>query len=210
MIKLYSYFRSSASFRVRIALELKGLPYEIVPVNLRLQNQQDPSFRHVNPQGFVPVLMDGTVALHQSMAILEYVDEVYPHPPLLPRTPQARGRVRAIAQMIMCDIHPLNNLRVLNYCATVLKTTEETKMQWYHHWIHEGFQAIESLVDGSPFCCGHDVTIADLTLIPQVYNAQRFQVDLSLYPKIQGIYQHCMSLKPFQIAAPESQVDFLN
>ena len=210
---LYSYWRSSAAYRVRIGLNLKGLPYDIMPVHL-LRNggeQRTPEFREANPQGLVPVLQHGQRTLRQSMAILEYLDEMWPERPLLPATARARQRVRALAQVIACDIHPLNNLRVLQYLEHEWGVPQAERETWAKHWMAEGFAAFEALLHDHPstgaFCDGEVPTLADCCLVPQVYNARRFGVDLSPYPTITRIEQACLALPAFDAARPENQPD---
>ncbi|MNS85509.1 Maleylpyruvate isomerase [compost metagenome] len=213
MLKLYSYFRSSASFRVRIALELKGLPYEYVPVHLLKEGGQQlkPEFRAVNPDGLVPALADDGNVLQQSLAIVEYLDEVHPEPKLLPGTALDRAYVRGLAQEIACEIHPLNNLRVLKYLKHQVGVTDEVKDAWYRHWIELGFESLQAnLARGGKagrFCLGDTPTLADICLVPQVFNAQRFNVDVSRYPTIAKIYEACMEMEAFQEAEPKSQPD---
>ena len=212
-MKLYSFFRSSAAYSVRIALNLKGLPYEYSPVHLSRGGgeQLRPEFRSVNPQALVPVLQDGDRLLSQSLAIIEYLDEVHPDPPLLPTTPADRARVRALAQTIACEIHPLNNTRVLNYLTGVAGVGDDAKNSWYRHWVAEGFKALEARLAGSPatgkFCHGDTPGIADCCLVPQVFNARRFKCDLSPYPTLVAIDGQCRALAAFQRAAPERQPD---
>ena len=211
-MKLYSYYRSSAAYRVRIALNLKQLPYETVGVHL-LKNggeQKQPAYSAKNPQKLVPALEDNGQVFTQSLAIIEYLDEAYPAQPLLPAAATERARVRAMAQLIACDIHPLNNLRVLGYLKNQLGADETAKNEWYRHWINEGFTALEILLQSEQtgrFCHGDTPTLADCCLIPQVYNARRFQMDLSLYPTIVRIVAECEALPAFQAAAPENQPD---
>ena len=212
-MKLYTYFRSSASYRVRIALNLKGLTYEAVPVHLvRDGGQQHAAeFATLNPSALVPVLMDGDATLSQSLAIIEYLDETYPEPALLPADPTGRARVRALAQTIACDIHPLNNLRVLRYLELQLGVDAESRKSWYDHWVKLGFAAIERMLIEGPetghFCHGDRPTLADCCLVPQLYNAERFGVSLAPYPTIQRIGQACLSLEAFHRAAPQAQPD---
>ena len=206
-MRLYEYFRSSASYRVRIALNLKGVAHEIIQVHL-LQDggaQFRPEYTALNPQARVPslVLDDGTVIL-QSPAILEYLEEVFPAPALLPEGPVARARVRAIAALIGCDIHPLNNLAVLGYLRQHFAADKNAVEAWYAHWISLGFAALEQMV-GAPFCMGDDVTLADVMLVPQVANARRSDVDLSPFPRIVAIEQACLALPAFAAARPEAQ-----
>ena len=211
-MKLYSYYRSSAAYRVRIALNLKQLPYETVGVHL-LKNggeQKQSAYRAKNPQKLVPALEDNEQVFTQSLAIIEYLDEAYRTQPLLPAAATERARVRAMAQLIACDIHPLNNLRVLGYLQNQLGADETAKTEWYRHWIQEGFAALETLLQSEQtgrFCHGDTPTLADCCLVPQVYNARRFQVDLSPYPTIVRIVAECGALPAFQTAAPENQPD---
>lgn len=210
-MKLYSYFRSSAAYRVRIALNLKGLPAEIVPVHLVKNGgeQHSAEYRQLNASELVPTLIDDTFALSQSLSILEYLDEKYPEPALLPKQIQQRALIRAFSQNIACDIHPLNNLRVLQYLQNVFALSEGEKSTWYKHWIELGMRSLEAQLTESngQFCFGEQATFADCCLIPQVYNAKRFNIDVSAFPKIESIYQHCMTLHAFQQAAPEAQID---
>lgn len=209
MMRFHEYFRSSAAYRVRIALELKGVAHESVPVDLRSGEQHAETYAAINPQRLVPALEDGNVSLRQSLAICEYLDETVPVPPLLPSEPAARARVRAIAQAVACDIHPLNNLRVLGYLGDTLGADEEARLAWYHHWIRQGFEAIESELAASSAtgdCChGDAVSLADICLVPQVYNARRFELDLAPYPTIRRIEGHCLGLDAFDRARPENQ-----
>jgi len=209
MMKLYDYFRSTAAYRVRITLNLKGLEYQQIPVNLLTGEDRGADYRAVNPQGLVPALaVDGTI-LAQSLAICEYLDEISPEPPLLPGDANQRARIRALAQMVACDIHPVNNLRILKYLTGELGVSEEQKQTWYHHWIHEGFRPIEQLLaeqaSRGKFCFGDPVTLADVCLVPQVYNARRFELDLTPYPRIVQIEQACLELDAFNRARPENQ-----
>jgi maleylpyruvate isomerase len=212
-MKLYSYFRSSASYRVRIALNLKGLGYEYQSVHLARDGGQHlaPAFRALNPQALVPVLTDGSETLTQSLAILEYLEETHPQPPLLPQAPAERARVRALALNIACDVHPLNNLRVLNYLTSKLGVNESAKSEWYRHWVEQGLGAFEAGVANSPltgrFCHGDTPGFADCCLIPQLFNARRFGCDLSGYPTLLAIEQRCRDLVAFRDAAPEHQPD---
>ncbi|WP_136066362.1 maleylacetoacetate isomerase [Modicisalibacter radicis] len=211
-MKLYGYFRSSAAYRVRIALNLKGLDYALVAVNLVDGEQHGGDNLARNPQGLVPTLeTDNGTLLAQSLAICEYLDEHHPEPPLLPADTEARARVRALAQAIACEIHPLNNLRVLEYLTGELGLDETAKHGWYRHWISEGFEALEALLADSPatgaFCHGDTPTLADACLVPQVFNARRFECDLSAYPTLRRIAAHCDTLDAFQRAAPAAQPD---
>lgn len=212
-MKLYSYFRSSAAYRVRIALGLKQLPYELVPIHLVKNGGEHrrPEYMALNPQKMVPLLQDQEATIPQSLAILEYLEETYPEVPLMPKEAAARARVRAIALLIAADTHPLNNMRVLNYLTKTLGLSEEQKMQWYKHWIHENFQALEQVLQSDQtgkFCHADTPTIADCCLVPQVYNARRFDCDLSAFPTIVRIVDNCNQLEAFQQAAPEQQIDF--
>lgn len=209
-MKLYSYFRSSAAYRVRIALNLKEITYETQPVHLVKNEQQQEQYVALNPSQLVPTLIDQDQALSQSLSILEYLEEQYPVSPLLPKDSIERAKVRAFAQVIACDIHPLDNLRVLKYLKNDLAVSDEQKNQWYQHWIIEGFKSLEKQLQHSNghFCFGTQATIADCCLIPQVYNAKRFKIDLSAFPKIESIYQHCLTLPAFLHAAPEQQPDW--
>ncbi len=209
-MKLYSYFRSSAAYRVRIALNLKGLPYEMVPIHLTKDggHQRKAEFVAVNPQMRVPALaLDNGDILTQSLAIIEYLDETHPKPPLLPADALARAKVRAVAQMIACDIHPLNNLIVLQYLKRGMKHEPPEIDAWYHHWVIEGFKAIEAMVSPAPYLCGKDVTLADLCLVPQVFNARRLKVPLDAFPKIVAADAACLKLAAFDKARPENQPD---
>ena len=212
-LRLHSYWRSSAAYRVRIALELKGQPYEIAPVHLLRGGgeQHSPQFQELNPQEFVPVLMHGGRTLRQSMAIIEYLDETHREPPLLPADPLGRARVRALAQTIACEIHPLNNLRVQRYLEEHLEADEADRERWTRHWITEGLDAVEKVLADNPstgeFCEGDVPTIADCCLVPQVYNAQRFGVSLDPWPNIRRINDACLATEEFNKARPENQPD---
>ena len=210
-MKLYNYFITSASYRVRIALALKGIDYEYCSVNIRKGEQHGPAYRDINPQGLVPVLEDGGRRLHQSLAIIEYLDEVYPEPPLLPHDPVERNRVRSLAMIVAAEIHPLNNVRVLKYLTEVLQVTEAQKLAWYAHWVSTGFAALERRLSEEPgtgrFCHGDRPTLADIALVPQVSNARRFAVDLTPYPTIVRIDATCRELPAFQRAEPALQPD---
>lgn len=209
-MKLYSYWRSSAAYRVRIALNLKGLNAEIIPINLVKSEQKAPAYRAFNPQGLVPLLEDGSHAIAQSMAILEYLEETHPTPALLPTTPIERAKARALAQMVICDIHPLNNLRVLQYLQKNLGVGEADKSAWIQHWITAGFEAMETQVNkggvGS-FCVGASPSFADIALVPQLYNARRFGCDLTPFPTLTDIAARCEALPAFAAAHPDMQVD---
>ncbi|HZV65828.1 MAG TPA: maleylacetoacetate isomerase [Telluria sp.] len=212
-MKLYTYFRSSAAYRVRIALNLKGLPYEAVPVHLLKdggQQLQD-AYRDLNPSALLPALVDEGATITQSLAIIEYLDEVHPLAPLLPRDALGRARVRALAQMVACDTHPINNLRVLKYLKHTLHVEEQAKNEWYRHWVRVGLAALEAHLardaDTGRFCHGDTPSIADCCLVPQVFNAQRFEVDLAPYPSIARIDAACSELPAFAAAHPERQAD---
>ena len=206
-VKLYGYFRSSASYRVRIALNLKGLDYEVVPVHLRRGEQHAPEYRRLNPQARVPVLAEGTYALAQSLAIIEYLDETRAEPPLLPPDPAGR----ALAQIVGCDIQPLQNLMVLNYLTDEFALGKDEARRWCRHWIERGLGDFEAAIaDHSmtgAYCHGEAPGLADLALVPQVYNARRFDCDLSACPSVVRIDAACNELPAFQAAAPENQSD---
>lgn len=213
-MKLYSYYRSSSSYRARIALAFKGLPYEYNAVHL-LKNggeQHSPEYRALNPQELVPTLIDGDFVLTQSMAIMEYLEEKYPEPSYMPKDTEQRAYVRQVSLIPVADIHPINNLKILNHLTSELGVTQTQKTEWYHKWIHQGFSALEKLLQNSPFytgsfVCGDSVTMADMCLIPQVYNARRYEMVLDAYPTITAIEQKCLTLECFQKAAPENQPD---
>ena len=211
MIQLYSYFRSSAAYRVRIALNLKSLPYEYVPVHLVKGEQGEERYRALNPQALVPMLIDDGRKMTQSMAIIEYLDEKVPDPPLLPATPEARARVRAIAQAIACDIHPLNNLRVLKYLTATLGASEEARNAWYRHWVERGLAALETELAADSrtgaFCHGETPTLADICLVPQLANARRYAFSIETCPTLGRIESHCLALQAFAGAAPDRQPD---
>jgi maleylpyruvate isomerase len=209
-VKLYSFFRSSAAYRVRIALNLKGLPYEMVPIHLTKDGgqQRKPEFAAINPQMRVPTLaLSSGEVLTQSLAIVEYLDDINPEPPLLPADALDRAKVRAIAQMIACDIHPLNNSGTLQYLKRALKHEQSEIDAWYHHWVTEGFTAIEAMIAPGPYACGTHVTLADICLVPQVYNARRLKVPLDKFPKIIAVDAACQKLPAFDKARPEMQPD---
>jgi maleylacetoacetate isomerase len=209
-LKLYTYYRSSAAYRVRIALNLKGLPYEMVPVHLTKNGgyQRKPEFVALNPQMRVPALaLSSGDVLTQSLAIIEYLDDIQSEPPLLPPDALARAHVRAIAQAVACDIHPLNNLVVLQYLKRALKHDQAEIDAWYHHWVIEGFKAIEAMIAPSPYACGSHVSLADVCLVPQVFNARRLKVPLDPFPKIVAAETACLKLPAFDHARPENQPD---
>ena len=213
MLRLYGYWRSSAAYRVRIALGLKGLAYEHVTVHLVRDGgeQRTAEYRRINPQGRVPSLEHDGRVLTQSLAIIEYLEEIWPEPALLPAGAAARARVRALAQLIACDIHPLNNLRVLQYLSRTLGQNEASPDDWYRHWISDGFAALETLLAQSTetgrYCHGDVPGLADACLVPQVYNARRYQCDLAAFPTILRIDQACNALPAFDLARPERQPD---
>jgi len=212
-MQLYSFFRSSAAYRVRIALNLKGLPYQTVPLHLRREGGEHrrPAYTRLNPEGLVPALQTEGRLLTQSLAIIDYLEEIHPSPALLPRSAPDRAWVRALAQHVACEIHPINNLRVLQHLEGTLHLSEAGKRAWIGHWIRDGFDAIEERLqrDGvSGLCCyGDTPTMADCALVPQVANAVRFDVDIVRYPRISALWNHLRSLESFRRAAPESQPD---
>ncbi len=210
-MKLYSYFRSSAAYRVRIALALKGLDYEYLSVQIAKGKQFEPAFAALNAQNLVPVLEDESKLLYQSLAIIQYLDETYPEPRILPTDRFERNRVRSLALIIACEIHPLNNLRVLKYLTDVLKVTDEQKTAWYHHWVTTGLTALEHRLATEPqtgrFCHGDKPGFADISLVPQVANARRFKVDLTPFPTVVRIDAACNEIEAFRKAAPVVQPD---
>ena len=212
-MKLYTYFRSSAAYRVRIALNLKGLAYDAVPVHLVKNGgeQRQQAYRDVNPNALVPSLQDGDLTITQSLAIIEYLDETHPDVPLMPADSAGRARVRAISQMIACDIHPIDNLRVLRYLVQQLGVSEDGKSEWYRHWVREGFAGLEAHLARDKgtgrYCHGESPTMADCVLVPQVFNARRLDVDMAPYPTIARIHGACMELNAFQDAHPSKQPD---
>ncbi len=212
MFRLHNAARSSASFRVRIALNYKGLPYEYVAVNLLKGDQFDERFRQMNPQQLVPLLEDGELRLTQSLAIVEYLEEKYPQPPLLPHAPLDRAYVRAAALAIACEIHPLNNLRVLRYLVHDLGVPEEAKNGWYRHWVEQGLAQLEALLvahgRSGRYTLGDQVTLADVCLVPQIFNARRYDCRLDHVPTVMRIFDACMQLPAFENARPERQPDF--
>ena len=206
-MKFYEAVLSSAAFRVRIALNLKSLAYESVVFDLRANQHLTEEYRRVNPMRSVPALelLPGQF-LFQSMAIVEYLEETHPEPPLFPKDPMGRARVRALAQIVACDIHPLNNLRVLRYLARELKADDGARDRWYAHWVQEGFRALEvALPEGGSYCYGDAPTVADVFLVPQVTNAIRYKVDISAYPRARRIYDACMKLDAFAKAHPDNR-----
>ncbi len=210
-MRLYGYFRSSAAYRVRIALALKGLGVETTFVHLMKGEQHSAEYSRINPQNLVPVLEDEGTLLHQSLAIIEYLEERHPQPALLPADPPGRARVRSLGLLVACEIHPLNNPRVLNYLTGKFGVSEDQKLEWYHHWVITGFTALEKRLSTEAgtgrFCHGDAPGLADCCLVPQVANARRFKVDLAPFPTITRIDATCRELEPFQKAAPENQPD---
>ena len=210
-MQLYNYFRSSASFRVRIALALKGLSYDYVPVHLVRGEQLKPPFSDMAPTALVPLLVDGERRLTQSMAIIEYLDETHPAPPLLPGDALARARIRALAQDIACEIHPLDNLRVLRYLVKEMKVSEDDKNRWYRHWVETGLDVVERQLAASPltgrFCVGDTPTLADCVLVPQIFNAQRMDCRLDHVPTVMRVFADCMKLDAFVSAQPSACPD---
>jgi len=213
MLKLYTYARSSASFRVRIALNLKGLPFEAVPIHLLRAGgeQHSESYAARNPAHMVPSLQDDSLTLGQSLAIIEYLEETHPSPALFPQEPAMRAKVREMALNIACDIHPLNNLRVLRYLHKPLGIDEQRRNEWARHWIGVGFRAIERMLvesaHASPYCFGDLPTLADCCLIPQVFNAKRVELPFEEFPTVLRIHDHCMQQRAFMSAAPGAQPD---
>lgn len=209
-MKLYSYFRSSAAYRVRIALNLKGLSFETISIHLTKDGGRNrtPEFRAINPLMRVPALeLSGGEVLTQSLAIIEYLDDIHPEPPLLPAEALARAKVRAVALTIACDIHPLNNTSPLRYLKRELKHEQAEIDAWYHHWVIEGFTALEAMIAPAPYACGAHVTLADICLVPQVANARRLKVPLDRFPRIVGVETACLKLPAFDKARPENQPD---
>jgi len=209
-VNLYTYFRSSAAYRVRIALNLKGLQYDMVPIHLTKDGgqQRKPEFQKVNPQMRVPALeLSSGSVLTQSLAIIEYLDDIEPEPPFLPADALERANVRALAQVVACDIHPLNNLITLQYLKRGLKQEQTEIDVWYHHWVTEGFKALEQMLKPGPFAYGAHVTLADICLVPQVFNARRLKVPLDAFPKIVAVEQACLKQPAFDKARPENQPD---
>ena len=209
-MKLYNYFRSSSSFRVRIALHLKGLSYEYVPVHIAKGEQHQAAYAEVSADGLVPTLEIQGRRLSQSLAIIEYLDALHPTPPLLPEDPFERAQVRALSQSIACEIHPINNLRVLKYLTQELRVTDEAKNTWYRHWVRSGLEAFERQLAGLPestYCFGDTPTLADCCLVPQIFNGQRFKVNLDGLPRTMAAFDACMQLPAFQKAQPSACPD---
>jgi maleylacetoacetate isomerase len=210
-MKLYNYFRSSASYRVRIALALKGLDYDYVPVHLLRNEQLAESYAQISPARLVPLLDDGGLLVTQSLAIIEYLDETHPQPPLLPGDPAARARMRSLALDIACEIHPLNNLRVLRYLVRDLKVAEDDKNRWYKHWVESGLEVVERQLAAHPatgtYCHGETPTLADVVLVPQIHNAQRMDCRLDHVPTVMRIFGACMQLDAFAKTQPSACPD---
>ena len=206
-MKLYSYFRSSAAYRVRIALNLKKIDHELAIVNLLKSEQLEEGYLTLNPQGLLPALETDEGVLGQSLAILEWLDETYPQSPLISGSAWQKAQIRNLSFAIACDIHPVNNLRVLKYLSNELKVDDDAKNTWYKHWVEVGFDKIEILLGDDDYCVGNKPSLADVCLVPQVFNAIRFNVDMSRYPKIVAIYERCNKLAAFNDAAPQNQPD---
>ena len=208
-MKLYTYFRSSAAYRVRIALNLKEIIHTLVPVNLLKGEHTKAPYTSKQAQGLVPCLetSDGRL-LSQSGAILQYLDALYPQQPLMPTDSFESAQVRSMVDLIACDIHPINNLRVLKYLAQNLDVNDTGKTAWYQHWVAKGFQALEGQLKAAPYSVGVNISLVDLYLVPQVYNALRFKVDMQPYPNIEKVYKSCNQLSAFDAAKPENQIDF--
>ena len=206
-MKLYSYFRSTAAYRVRIAMNLKAVEYEQIPVNLLTGEQQSEDYKAINPEGLVPCLETEQGRLTQSLAMLEWLEEMYPEPSIIPGDAWQKAQARSLAYAVSCDIHPVNNLRILKFLQKEWQQSDENKINWYKHWIDIGFTAIESRLNNKKFCCSHQPSIADICLIPQVFNALRFKMDMTEYPNIESIYQNCNTLPAFIKATPENQED---
>ncbi|WP_088279214.1 maleylacetoacetate isomerase [Ideonella sp. A 288] len=208
-MKLYNYFRSSASYRVRIALALKGLAYDYMPVHLQKNEQLGEGYGAVSPSRLVPLLQDGDAVVTQSLAIIEYLDETHPEPPLLPKDPLGRARVRALALDIACEIHPLNNLRVLRYLVGPLEVADADKDRWYRHWVETGLEVVERQLAASParYCHGDTPTLADCTLVPQIFNAKRFDCRLDHVPQVMRVFDACMALEAFDKTQPSACPD---
>jgi maleylacetoacetate isomerase/maleylpyruvate isomerase len=203
-MELFNYFRSSASYRVRIALALKGLDYTYRPVHLPRNEQMAESFAAVSASRLVPLLRDGDAALTQSLAIIEYLDETHPEPPLLPADPAGRARVRALALDIACEIHPLNNLRVLRYLVREMKLDDEAKNRWYRHWVETGLEVVERQLAAQParYCHGPQPSLADCVLVPQIFNARRMDCRLDHVPQVMRVFDACMALPAFEATQP--------
>lgn len=211
-MQLHSFFNSSTSYRVRIALALKGVAFEVLPINLRKQEQRAADYVAINPSAGVPLLTDGDFSLSQSLAIIDYLDATHAEPRLIPQDARERARVLELSDAIACDIHPVNNMRILRYLQETLGATEAQKTAWYHHWIREGLTAVEALLarhGHGAYCFGDAPTLADCCVVPQVANAQRMGCDLSAYPRLLQVYTHCIAQPAFQQAAPANQPDYV-
>jgi maleylpyruvate isomerase len=211
MRQLYNFSRSSASFRVRIALALKGLPYDYLSVKLQQNEHQQGSYKAISPGRLVPTLVDNGQALTQSMAIIEYLDETYPEPALLPKDTLGRHRVRSLSQDIACEIHPLNNLKILRYLVNDLKLSEDDKNRWYRHWVETGLETLERQFIAAPsaYCHGDTPTMADCLLVPQIFNARRFDCRLDHVPQVMRVFDHCMLHPAFEASRPERCPDMV-
>ena len=209
-MELYNYFRSSASYRVRIALALKGLDYDYKPVHLARNEQFNESYAAVSAARLVPLLRDGDAVVTQSLAIIEYLDETHPEPPLLPTEPVQRARARALALDMACEIHPLNNLRVLRYLVRDLKLSDDDKNRWYRHWVETGLEVVERQLAAAPtrFCHGNAPGLADCVLVPQIFNARRYECRLDHVPEVMRVFDECMKLDAFERTRPEACPDF--
>lgn len=209
MIELSTYFRSSASYRVRIGLNIKRIPYTCHGVDLKIDAHRTPDFLKNNPQGLLPFLKDGNVGISQSLAILDYLEEIYSHPSFYPVDPLLKYRCKSLAQFIACEMHPLGNLRVMRYLTDTLKVQDDAKSAWYHHWTGEGFEVLEAELArfDTPYALSSTPTLVDMCLIPQIYNALRFKVPMESYPRLVHIYRHCLEQPIFMNASPEMQDD---
>lgn len=210
-MKLYSYYRSTAAYRVRIALHYKRIEHELIPVDLIHEQHLNSSYSEINPQTRVPSLTDGDITIGQSMAILEYLEEKYPHPSLLPERIDERAWARYVSQIIVSDLHPLNNSGTLNYLRSTMQHSQSELLQWYHYWLRKNFDALEAIIakkSNGQFCIGDNITIADICLIPQIYNAFRFDFAMEAYPTLLAINDHCLSLPCFAKAHPQQQPDY--
>jgi maleylacetoacetate isomerase len=210
MIKLYTYCRSSSSYRVRIGLNLKGLAFESIYINLLKQEQRGDAYTAINPQQLVPVLVDGDKTIHQSLAILIYLDQTHPEPSLLPKDPYEQALIKAFSLDISSDLHPLNNLRVQQYLSNVIGIDDGKKNDWYQHWLKIGLTSLEVQIKNraGDFCFGDTVSLADVCLIPQIYNALRYKHPIEQYTTLTRVYNHCLSIPAFFKASPEQQKDF--
>lgn len=212
-MKLYTYYRSTAAYRVRIALNYKQVPHELIPINLIENQQHDAAYKQLNPQQRVPTLIDGDLSIGQSMAMLEYLEEKYPKPSLLPKDLANRARVRYLSQIIVCDMHPLNNAGSLQFLKQEFHHSQEETMTWYFHWLRNGFDALEAIISKTSegeYSLGKEISVADICLIPQIYNAFRFGFDMSNYPTLLAVNDHCLTLEFFDKARPENQLDYID